>query len=357
VVKDLAGVDEKAGKLFFVANKDTPLEMQVYAIDLKKPDAVAQLTESGWFHSAVMNKSATRFIVTRSNNGQPPQSYLADQGGNRLAWIEENALKPGHPYYPYLASHRAPKYGTLKAKDGTTLYWEMITPQMEPGKKYPVFVEYYGGPGTAQRVAHKWENPLVQHIVDRGYIYFQLDNRGSNFRGKAFEDHLYQKLGTVEVEDQIAGIDYLKSQAFVDADRIGGYGWSYGGFMTLKLLEQHPGVFAAAVTGAPVAKWGLYDTHYTERYLGDPNKDPKAYADADPIGDAGKIRDPMLLMHGMSDDNVVLDNSTVLAAKLQAENKPFEMMLYPGKAHSAPKDVHVWTTVLNFFDRQVKNKR
>ncbi|HEX8302178.1 S9 family peptidase [Sphingomonas sp.] len=357
VVNTLAGVDEKAGKVYFVANKDTPLEMQVYSIDLKRPDAVTRLTEAGYFNTAVMNKTATRFIVSRSNAGQPPQSYLADQTGNRLAWIEENALREGHPYHPYLASHRAPQYGTLKASDGTTLYWEMIKPKLEPGKKYPVFVEYYGGPGTTQRVAHKWENPLVQHIVDRGYIYFQIDNRGSNFRGKAFEDHLYQKLGTVEVEDQIAGIDYLKTQPFVDADRIGGYGWSYGGFMTLKLLEEHPGVFAAAVSGAPVAKWGLYDTHYTERYLGDPNKDPKAYAAADPIGDAGKIRDPMLLMHGMSDDNVVLDNSTVLAAKLQAENRPFEMMLYPGKAHSAPKDVHVWTTVLRFFDRQVKGRQ
>ncbi|RYE52881.1 MAG: S9 family peptidase, partial [Hyphomicrobiales bacterium] len=268
VVNTLAGVDEKTGKIYFTANKDTPLEMQVYSIDLKKPDAVTQVTEAGWFNSAVMNKTATRFIVSRSNASQPPQSYLADQTGNRLAWIEENALKEGHPYYPYVASHRAPQYGTLKAKDGTTLYWEMITPRMEPGKKYPVFVEYYGGPGTAQRVAHKWENPLTQHIVDRGYIYFQIDGRGSNFRGKAFEDQLYQKLGTVEVEDQMSGLEYLKSQAFVDTDRIGGYGWSYGGFMTLKLLEQHPGVFAAGVSGAPVVKWGLYDTHYTERYLG-----------------------------------------------------------------------------------------
>ncbi len=357
VVNTLAGVDEKTGKIYFTANKDTPLEMQVYSIDLKKPDAVTKLTESGYFNSAVMNRSATRFIVSRSNSGQPPQSYLADQSGKRLAWIEENALKEGHPYYPYLASHRTPTYGTLKAKDGTTLYWEMITPKMEPGRKYPVFVEYYGGPGTSQRVAHKWENPLVQHIVDRGYIYFQIDNRGSNFRGKAFEDHLYQKLGTVEVEDQMSGIEYLKSQAFVDARRIGGYGWSYGGFMTLKMLEQHPGVFAAAVSGAPVVKWGLYDTHYTERYLGDPNKDPQAYAAADTIADAGNIRDPLMLMHGMSDDNVVLDNATALAAKLQAENRPFEMMFYPGKAHSAPRDVHVWTTVLNFFDREVKNKK
>ncbi|RYE01599.1 MAG: S9 family peptidase [Sphingomonadales bacterium] len=357
VVSSLAGVDEKSGKIYFVANKDTPLEMQVYAIDLNKPATVTQLTESGYFTSAVMNRSATRFIVSRSNAGQPAQSYLADAAGKRLAWIEENALKEGHPYYPYLASHRLPKYGTLKAKDGSTLYWSMITPELEPGKKYPVFVEYYGGPGTGQQVAHKWQSPLVQHIVDRGYIYFQIDNRGSNFRGKAFEDQLFQKLGTVEVEDQIAGVDFLKSQPFVDAGRIAGYGWSYGGFMTLKLLEKHPGVFAAAVSGAPVVKWGLYDTHYTERYLGDPNKDPQAYAAADTIADAVNIGDKLMLIHGMSDDNVVLDNATALAAKLQAANKPFEMMFYPGKAHSAPRDIHVWTTVLNFFEREVKNKK
>lgn len=357
VVSSLAGVDEKAGKIYFVANKDTPLEMQVYSIDLKKPDTVTRLSEPGYFTSAVMNKTATRFIVTRSNAGQPAQSYLADATGKRLAWIEENAIKEGHPYYPYLASHRMPTYGTLKAKDGTTLYWSMITPELEPGKKYPVFVEYYGGPGTGQQVAHKWQNPLVQHIVDRGYVYFQIDNRGSNFRGKVFEDQLFQKLGTVEVEDQIAGVDFLKSQPFVDGNRIAGYGWSYGGFMTLKLLEKHPGVFAAAVSGAPVVKWGLYDTHYTERYLGDPNKDPKAYADADTIADAVKISDKLMLIHGMSDDNVVLDNATGLAAKLQAANKPFEMMFYPGKAHSAARDIHVWTTVLNFFEREVMNRK
>ncbi|UYY58757.1 S9 family peptidase [Sphingomonas sp. S2-65] len=360
VVTDLVGVDEARGRLFFTANKDDLLEQQLYALDLAHPDKVTRLTEAGWNNGATMDGAATRAIVTRSSPSQPSQVYLADTSGKRIAWVEENALKPGHPYYPFAASHRKTQYGSFKAKDGTTLYWEMITPELEPGKRYPVFFEHYGGPGTGQQVMHRWTGALPQYLVDRGYVYFRIDNRGSFNRGKEFEDHIYHAMGTVEVEDQVAGADYLKTLPFVDAKKIVTYGWSYGGYMSIKMLEKAPGVFAAAVSGAPVTRWELYDTHYTERYLGDPKSDPRSYASSDALADVGKIQDPLLLIHGMADDNVVFENATVFAARMQAEARPFEMMFYPGQTHRVGGpgvSVHLWETILNFLDRYTRDAK
>ena len=352
-VQELDGVDEAKGRIFFTGNKDGALEQHLYSVDIARPNVITRLTEPGWWNAATMDEAATRIIVTRSNPTQPPQTYLADAGGNRISWVNENAVVPGHPYYPYFGNHQAKSFGSFKAADGTTLYYEMITPALEPGKKYPVFFEHYGGPGTGQQVMRGWQKPLAQYVVSRGYVYFRIDNRGSNHRGKAFEDHIYRAMGSVEVEDKLTAAKWIKAQPFVDPAKVAIYGWSYGGYMTLKMLEANPGVYAAGISGAPVTKWELYDTHYTERYMGDPKKDAKAYATSDALDDAAKIRDPLLLIHGMADDNVVLDNSTAFAAKMQAENVPFEMMFYPGKTHSAGNDVHVWTTIFDFLDEKL----
>ncbi len=352
-VAGLNGVDEQGGKLYFNGNKDGALERHIYALDLKSL-ATTRLTEAGWWNNATADSSATRFIVERSNPTQPTQVYLADGSGKRLSWINENAVRPGHPYHPYLSGHAETKFGSLKTADGETLYWEMLTPKLEPGKTYPVFFEHYGGPHS-QTVTRNWGPPLHQLLVDKGYIVFMIDNRGSANRGKAFEDAIWHAMGGVEVRDQLAGVDYLKTLDFVDPKRIATYGWSYGGYMTLKMLEANPGVYAAGISGAPVTRWELYDTHYTERYMGtDPKgRDKAAYAKSAAVEDGPKISDPLLLIHGMADDNVVLDNSTAFAAKMQATNTPFEMMFYPGKTHSASREIHVWTTILNFLDRTV----
>lgn len=360
VVTGLVGVDEAKGRIYLTGTKDDVLEQHLYAVDIARPDVLTRLTERGWTNSASMDGAASRFIISRSNAGQPTQVYLADTNGKRLEWINENAIRPGHPYYPYLASHQPTKFGTIKAKDGSTLYWEMITPPLVPGKKYPVFFEHYGGPGTGQQVTRGWQGALPQYLVSQGWVYFKIDNRGSYNRGKAFEDQIYHAMGTVEVEDQLAGANYLKSLPFVDGNKIATYGWSYGGYMSLKMLEKTPGVYAAAVSGAPVTDWQLYDTHYTERYLGDPAKDPKSYATSQAVEDSPKIKDPLLLIHGMADDNVFLDNSTKVAAKMQATATPFEMMFYPGYTHRVGGPMvsqHLWGTILDFLDRNVKNKK
>lgn len=357
-VAELVGVDEAKGRVTFLGNKDGVLERHLYTVDLNKPGAVTRISEPGFWHAAKGNDAASRIIVTRSKGDQPAQVMLTDGSGKRLAWVNENKVAGDHPYAPYLAAHRAKQFGTIKAADGTDLHWEMITPKLEPGKKYPVFFQHYGGPHS-QQVSKAWSGALQQYIVDRGYIWFVIDNRGAANRGKAFEDHLFQAMGGVEVQDQLAGAAYLKTLGFVDPAKITTYGWSYGGYMTLKMLQAAPGTFAAGVSGAPVSKWELYDTHYTERYMGDPRKVQGAYDKANTVADATKISDPLLLIHGMADDNVVLEHSTVMMSKLQGAAVPFEVMLYPGQTHKVGGpgvSVHLWKTILDFLDRSVAAK-
>ncbi len=353
VVTDLLGVDQKAGRVTFIGTRDDVLAPQVYAFDLKNPEKLDRLTDLAFHNSAAMDRKGQTLVVTRSGDAQPPQSYLADAAGKRIAWIEENRVEGTHPYAPYLASHRNAQFGTIPADDGTPLHWMMITPPLEPGKRYPVFSYHYGGP-HAQVVGKGWQGVLAQAIVDKGFIYFAIDGRGSDNRGVAFESAINRVMGSVEVEDQLAGARYLKSLAFVDPARLSTFGWSYGGYMTIKMLEAHPGTWAAGIAVAPVTRWQLYDTHYTERYLGDPNKEPKVYETSNALAATGRIADPLLLVHGMADDNVVFENSTALIAKLQAEAVPFEMMLYPGYTHriSGPKvSKHLYETVFRFLDR------
>ena len=358
VVTALIGVNEKAGRVYFTATKDDVLAPQVYALDLAHPDKVALLSEPGFAHTASMDKAGQTLLISRSSPSQPPQVYSADSKGKRIAWVEENRLDAKHPYTPYVTGHRAPTFGTIKAADGTELRWMMITPVIEAGKRYPVFFQHYGGPGS-QTVTKGWGGGLEQAIVAKGYIYFEIDNRGSDNRGVKFESAINRAMGSVEVEDQKAGALFLKGLPYVDGGRIATYGWSYGGYMTLKMLQADQGLYAAGIAGAPVTKWGLYDTHYTERYLGDPNKEPQVYAASDALGDAGKITDPLLLVHGMADDNVVFENSSMLIAQLQGAGVPFQMMLYPGYTHrvSGPKiGVHLWHTIFAFLDQAMPAK-
>ncbi|WP_226660708.1 DPP IV N-terminal domain-containing protein [Alteriqipengyuania lutimaris] len=350
-VTSLVGINQETGVFFYQATTNV-LTQQIYRASLDGEAGGALLTDPGFTNSASMDQQGQTLLISRSSPSQPPQSYLADTDGQRLAWVEENALDADHPYAPYLASHVWPEFGTLPAEDGTPLHYMMLKPKMEPGKKYPVFIMHYGGPGP-QMVDRGWKGALAQAIVDKGYVYFVLDNRGSANRGVAFEQPIYHAMGGVEVRDQKAGAEYLKSLDFVDPDKLAIYGWSYGGYMTLKQLQADPGLYAAGVSGAPVTRWELYDTHYTERFMGDPNTVPEAYEAASAIPKATEMTDPLLLIHGMADDNVVFENSTELISTLQEAAVPFEMMLYPGYTHrvSGPKiSVHLWHTIFDFLD-------
>lgn len=360
-VEKLVGVDERAKRIYFTGTAETPIEQQVYWVSYAHPGSPVQVTETGWTNNAVMDKGATHALISRSNPSQPPQTFLADANGKRLAWVEQNALNASHPYAPYLDRHVKPVFGSIAGPDGSKLYYRMLAPTLQPGKRYPVYFYVYGGP-HGQQVTDAWyrDLPLHEALVDRGWIVFTIDNRGTNRRGTKFESAVYRSMGDKEVDDQLAGVEWLKRQAFVDRARIAVQGWSYGGYMTLKLLEKAPGTFAAGVAVAPVTKWELYDTAYTERYLGNPALDPKPYQTSDALDDAVKIRDPLLLLHGMSDDNVVFQNSTELYARLQQAKRPFEMMAYPGATHAIAGEgpqIHVWTTIIRFLDDKILGKR
>jgi dipeptidyl-peptidase-4 len=347
----LVGVDEAAGTFTYQATTDV-LTQQIYRAKLDGTGEPELLTDPAFTNSASMDGAGRLLYVTRSSPTQPPQSYLATPDGKQVAWIEENRVEGEHPYAPFLASHVTPEYGTIAAEDGTPLHWMMLKPKMEPGKRYPVFFSHYGGPGP-QMVTKGWGGVLAQSIAQKGYIYFVLDNRGSANRGVAFEQPLYRAMGGAEVRDQKAGAEWLKSLDFVDPAKIATYGWSYGGYMTLKMLEADPGLYAAGISGAPVTRWELYDTHYTERYMGDPREVPEAYEKSSAIPYATKIADPLLLIHGMADDNVVFENSSELISVLQECNTPFEMMLYPGYTHRVGGEKvspHVWNSIFRFLE-------
>ena len=350
-VTKLVGINQKNDQLFFTAVEGVLTE-QVYSASLSTASEPKRLTDTDYTNTASMDPTGSLMLVSRSAPDQPTQSYLAGDQGQRLTWVEENALSEEHPYTSYLMGHTMPEYGTIPAEDGTPLHYMMLKPEMEPGKKYPVFYYHYSGPGP-QIVDKGWGGALAQAIVDKGYIYFALDNRGTANRGVDFEQPLYRAMGGVEVRDQKTGAEFLKTLGFVDPDKIALYGWSYGGYMTLKQLQADPGLYAAGISGAPVTKWELYDTHYTERFMGDPREVPEAYETASAIPDATKISDPLLLIHGMADDNVVFENSSELISVLQENNVPFEMMLYPGYTHRVSGEQispHMWNSIFRFLE-------
>ena len=357
MVGDVIGVDEKTHRVTFTANATGPTEKQVYAVDYLHPAATPTLlTESGWWNEAAMDEAGTRLLVTRSNRSQPPQVYFADATGKRLGWIERNPLDATHPYAPYLAADLPTEFGKLNAADGSVLDYRLIKPA--GAGRHPVFVEVYGGPPD-QTVTVKWpsERQLFEQFLARhGWAIFSLDNRGTPHRGTAFESQVYKAAGTVEVDDQLAGLAWLKAQPFVDPAKVAVFGWSNGGYMTLRLLEKAPHAYAAGIAVAPVTRWELYDTAYSERYMGDPRTDAAAYAREDLLSDATKIVDPLLIVHGMADDNVFFDNTVEFVSKLQDGKVPFEMMVYPGKTHAiagAATRTHLFGTIQRFLDDKV----
>ena len=357
------GLDERRSRVYFMATLKSPIERQLYVADLDAGSArppVALTTGAGW-NSVTMPRDGKRYLLGYNDPAQPPQLSLHDSTGKRLAWLVQNRLDATHPYAPYLDRHVAPEFGTLRAADGTPLYWQLYKPAgYQPGKRYPAVLVVYGGP-TVQTVARRWGerrgSQTAQLLTQRGYVVFAIDNRGSGGRGQKFTEALYRRLGGVEVEDQLRGVAWLKEQPFVDPARVGVYGWSYGGYMTLMLLGQSPGTFKAGVAGAPVTDYRLYDTHYTERYLGTPQENPEAYRQSNVLTYAPAIRDRLLIMHGMADDNVLFTNTTLLIPALVASGQPFELVPYPGSRHGAlnfrDTGIHGWKTILDFFDRHL----
>ena len=355
------GVDEVRKRLYFTANERSPLERHLYVTSLTTgtPEQVRRITaEKGW-HSVVMSADTRFFLETYSSSERPPRVSLRDTEDRELAMLIENSLDAAHPYWPYMDHHSVAEFGTLPAADGQALYYRLLKPpHFDATAKYPVIVTVYGGPGV-QNVTNSWGRYYDQYLAQRGYVVFTLDNRGSGERGVAFETPLHLRMGQVEVTDQVRGVEYLRTLPYVDARRVGIFGWSYGGYMTLMCLLTAPDYFQAGVSGAPVTDWRLYDTHYTERYLGQPDANATGYEASAVMPYVGNLRAPLLVMHGMADDNVLFTHSTRLFSVLQKLNKPFDAMTYPGSKHGllrhADTGLHGYTMVARFFDEHLRN--
>ena len=361
----LRAVDEAGGQAWFLGFRDTPLEMHLYRVPLAGGKPQRMTAAGGWYEASVA-ADGSFFVENGEGPMRPPYTAIREAGGKLLTYVVENALDAEHPYYPYLEHHRPFRFGTLEAEDGSELQYQIaLPPDFDPAREHPAVIYLYGGPGVTQSVRKAWPidgrlRGLNQILARQGYVVFTVDNRGTANRGKAFEDAIYRDLGGVEVRDQLRGLEWLKSQAFVDADRIGIHGWSYGGYLTLMCLLKAPGEYAAGIAGAPVTNWRLYDTHYTERYLGDPRDGDGRYERSSPMSYVEALADPLLLIHGMADDNVFFDNSVQMVDALQKAAKPFEMMTYPGKRHrivGEAESTQLWNMYLEFFERHLKTDR
>lgn len=342
--------------LYFSGWQETPLERHVYSVNLNSSEPVQVTKKAGW-NEANFAKNCSRYINVYSNPNQPPQVSLHDEAGRHLAWLYENKIQSGHPYAPYVASHLDWKFGTIKAEDGAEMHYRYLKPaDASKHNKRPAIVIVYGGP-LRQRVRHAWETDMLQQVLaDKGFVVFQLDNRGSDNRGVAFEAPLNGRLGEIETRDQLRGVEFLKSLPFVDETRIGLSGWSYGGYMTLMLMGQASTTFKAGVAGAPVTEWRLYDTVYTERYLGTPQENESGYDASSVFPYVENITGDLLLIHGMADDNVQLENSVRLMAQLQKKGISFELMTYPGEKHRLKTEhnrIDAAKRILEFFDRSL----
>ena len=351
------GVDEKAGLAFVRRGDGDALERHLFALPLAGAGPARRLTaDPGWWN-IVLSGDGRLFVGTHSSPRQPPRTGLfRSVDGGLVRWIEPNALDAGHSYRIAFGEPPAPEFGRLEAEDGQALDYVILRPAgFDPGRRHPAIVQVYGGPGR-QHVRRAWRSPAERVFLDAGYVLFQLDNRGASGRGLAFEAPIRGRLGTPELADQLKGIEHLRGLPFVDPDRIGAMGWSYGGFMTLRLLTEPGSAVRAGVAGGSIARWEDYDTHYTEHYLGRPQDNPEAYRVASVLPRLVDLHGRLLLVHGLADDNVLVDHAWAIAAELQRLGRTFDLMLYPGQRHGIigeAAETHRHRTYFEFFEREL----
>ena len=361
-VEEVLAVDEKTGRVFVASNRDDVIDKHVYALALdgSSADRPLRITKADGWHEAAFSRNGTVFVDTFSDPATPPQVAIRAPDGALVGWLDRNDVNPAHPYARYQSDHLPTTFGTLRANDGQTLHYAMIKPSnFNPAGRYPVFLYTYGGPSPgAPTVSRRWGALMHQYMAQQGFVVFMLDNRGTPRRERKFTDVIYQNLGKYEVQDQITGIDWLAKQKFVDPKRIGVYGKSYGGFMTLRLLSSASDKIALGVAVAPVTDWALYDTHYTEHFLGAmPKTSPDVYMSSGVFAHLDGLKSPLLLVHGMADDNVLFANTTRLIDALVNRGTQFELMTYPGAKHffsSRAHQRHLLSSTAAFFKKHLK---
>lgn len=350
VVMSVIGFDKKNQNLFVVGTDNNGLDRQIYKTNLKSKKVTKITKKSGMYNQVQYDASSNLILTSFTNLDTPNDQYLLDSNGKEIKTL----LHAEDPLKEYNVSPI--ELSTIKAADGVTvLNTRMIKPaNFDASKKYPVIVYVYGGPGV-QLITNRWQAGAalwMQKAAQDGYIIYTVESRGSENRGKDFEQATHLKLGTEEVKDQLKGVDYLKSLPYVDAGRMAIHGWSFGGFMTTSLMTKAAGTFKVGVAGGPVMDWGLYEIMYTERYMSTPQLNKEGYETALLLDKTTLLKDKLLIIHGLIDDVVVPQHSFLFLENCVSNGVQVDFFTYPGHPHNVRgKDrIHLMRKVLLYID-------
>ncbi|MDU1891069.1 MAG: S9 family peptidase [Dysgonomonas sp.] len=352
-ITSVIGFDEKGENLFYISTEISPIEKHIYKINLKNGKREKLSKEEG-VHNAILSPSG-QYVA---------DIYNSQYNAGKIAITEAKSNKT-YLYYTAKNPYRNTQLpeitiSTLKANDGKSdLYYRMVKPlNFDPNKKYPLVVYVYGGPHS-QLVDNSWMGQARGwdiYMAEKGYIVFTLDNRGTKNRGIDFENIIHRQLGVIETQDQMTGIEYLKTLPYVDTDRIGVHGWSFGGFMTMNLMLRHPETFKVGVAGGPVTDWKYYEIMYGERYMDTPKENPEGYKETSMVDRAGDLQGRLLLIHGDEDPTVVMQQSSQFINSAIKKGTHPDFFIYPGHGHnmSGRDRVHLHEHITRYFDDFLK---
>lgn len=355
-VERFLGYDEAHELIYYLAREDTPFNNALYSVRIKGQEKT-RLSRADGINNPSFN-IGFRFYINEFSTINTPPVYSMHRADGSLV----NVLKDNNQLTNRLTAHGFNPYSffTFTTSDNVALNGMMLRPpDFDPLKKYPVLMYVYGGPGS-QTVVNRWNatnGVWFQMLAQMGFVVVSVDNRGTGFRGEGFKKMTYLELGKYETADQIEAAIYLASLPYIDESRIGIFGWSYGGYMSLLCLAKGHAHFAAAISVAPVTNWRFYDSVYTERYMRTPQENPHGYDDNSPMSHAGKIKGPLLLVHGSADDNVHYQNTMEMTSALIDEGIPFDMMIYPDHNHGiggSGARMHLYRMMTDFLVRHLK---
>jgi len=354
VVTDLLGFDKQNKTIIISGNADSPIQQNLYRVDIASGERV-RIDEGGkGWHSGRLSDSGAYLVDSYQEPDVPRNIAIVDTRKNS----QHRYFTAPDPWQGYTV----PEYrcGTIKAADGVTdLYYRLVLPtDFDETKKYPTVVYVYGGP-HAHNVDARWHwcsRSWEIYMAQRGYVLFILDNRGSENRGRDFEQATFRQLGQVEMEDQMRGVDFLRTLSYVDTERLGVHGWSFGGFMTISLMTNYPDVFKVGVAGGPVIDWKWYEVMYGERYMDTPQDNPEGYAKSSLINKAADLKGRLQIIIGLNDPTVVPQHAySFLKACIAAGTQP-DFFVYPGQGHNmrGHQSVHLHERITRYFDDYLK---
>lgn len=355
-VSNIYGVDEARSLVYYQAAEKSPMERQVYALGLDGRNKRA-LADAAGVNNAQFSSNYDYYVITHSTINSPASYTVFDNSGKQIRVIEDNyQLREMMTEY----QTQPVEFFDFKTSENVTLNGWMIKPRgFTASRQYPVLMFVYGGPGS-QQVIDSWKGSnylWFQHLAQQGFVVACVDNRGTGGRGEEFKKMTYQQLGKYETIDQIEAAKWLGSQDYIDANRIGIFGWSYGGYMSSLCILKGNDVFAAAIAVAPVTNWKWYDTIYTERYMRTEKENPDGYRDNSPVYFADRLKGEYLLVHGLADDNVHFQHTAEMANALISANKQYETYFYPNRNHGIYGDnarLHLYTKMTRFLEQKLK---